>query len=135
MQDEASPFDCASQPPEVVSTPTWLVQTGSRLSRLRRARVDWWAGRYLLPASPRPFGRWFAAHVGDGRLLNATTVCLNGVWRTSRSRILQRPKAYYRHLAEQTNVGNLVEAAQYTEFAAGAIFGGGDPEVGPAESA
>jgi len=51
------------------------------------------------------------------------------------SRRLQRPKAYYRHLAEQTNVGNLVEAAQYTEFAAGAIFGGGDPEVGPAESA
>ena len=98
---------------------------------------EWTGGlaRYLLPASPRPFGRWFAAHVGDGRLLNATTVCLNGVWRTSRSRILQRPKAYYRHLAEQTNVGNLVEAAQYTEFAAGAIFGGGDPEVGPAESA
>ena len=81
-------------------------------------------GRDLVPAPVRPFRAWYEAFVGpwvpwdpDG-----PGPAYNGVMRTSRARILARPRAMYESLASQLAVHSDVEVGHYMERAMGAVF-------------
>merc|ERR1712183_757770 len=79
------------------------------------------AGRELGLASPRPLGSWLRVHAN---LSGAFPWCWGGALRTTRQRLLVRPRAFYRHLASQLNAHSEPEAGHYAERAAFWIFGG-----------
>ena len=49
---------------------------------------------------------------------------MNGVWRTTRERLMQRPREQYQALSAQLAVGNNPEAGHFAEWAAAALYGG-----------
>ena len=80
----------------------------------------------LAPATPRPLGRWIAAHVdADTRTWRASTACGQGVFRTSARLLRKHPKEYYENLLRQLEVDNAPESVHYAERATASIFGDG----------
>ena len=86
--------------------------------------IDFHDGRHLAPAAVRPFRAWYDAFVGPWVPWDSSGAgpAYNGVMRTSRARILARPRAMYAALAEQLAVHVDTEVAHYMERAMGAVF-------------
>ena len=78
----------------------------------------------LLPSPDRPIKNWFEKHVGpwSSWITGHKTACWNGVMKTSRKRILVRPKSLYERLYSQLVTHNSPEVVHYLERVMGAIF-------------
>jgi len=75
----------------------------------------------LLPASVRPFKKWFEKYVGkwDNNMLGP---CWNGIMQTNKDRILRHSKDFYYRLYNDINVYNNGEVGHYVERSMAAIF-------------
>jgi hypothetical protein len=79
-------------------------------------------GVALAPASVRPFQAWFERFVGEWTPA-APGPAWQGVLKTRRSRLLQRPQSSFQGLLEQLRAGgDSPEAAHYMERAMAAVF-------------
>jgi hypothetical protein len=94
------------------------------LSGLDDFTIGFHDGRDLVPAAVRPFRAWYDAFVGPWVPWDPAGPgpAYNGVMRTSRARILARPRAMYEALASQLAVHTDTEVAHYMERAMGAVF-------------
>lgn len=94
------------------------------LSGLDDFTIGFHDGRELVPAAVRPFRAWYDAFVGPWVPWDPAGPgpAYNGVMRTSRARILARPRAMYEALAAQLAVHADTEVAHYMERAMGAVF-------------
>lgn len=81
-------------------------------------------GRSLVPADVRPFRAWYDAFVGPWVPWDpaAPGPAYNGVMRSSRARILAKPRAVYVALAAQLGAACDTEVGHYMERAMGAVF-------------
>ncbi|KAI3430605.1 hypothetical protein D9Q98_005198 [Chlorella vulgaris] len=73
----------------------------------------------LDPASPRPYGLWFAEYAG-GKL--PTAWCPTATMAVHRRRVRLRPRSFYGVLLEQLSVGRDLEAAHFLERSWSAMF-------------
>jgi hypothetical protein len=89
-------------------------QAGSRSAAQREL-----SGPRLQPASPRPFGAWFAEYIG-GELPRAW--CPGALMAVHRSRARQRPRSFYSTLLAQLAVGPDPEAGHFLERSWATIF-------------
>lgn len=83
--------------------------------------LDSHMGSEVEPASVRPFKNWHNEFIKpwDQREKSA---CWNGVMKTTRERILSKPKTFYETLLSQVNSHNSPEAGHYMERSMGSIF-------------
>lgn len=82
--------------------------------------IDEWDGQRLEPANIRPFGEWHNMYIGPQQ---PDHVCWNGLMRTTRDRILQRPKDFYVNLlyevdktTDPSEIGHYIERSLYSIF-------------------
>ena len=77
----------------------------------------------ILPASVRPFGKWFETFVGPWSE-QAQGPCWNGIMRTTRERIHAHPREFYVRLNEELTrqAHNSPEAGHYMERSMSAVF-------------
>jgi hypothetical protein len=77
----------------------------------------------ILPASVRPFGKWFETFVGPWNE-QAAGPCWNGIMRTTRERIHSHPLEFYVRLDEELKrqAHNSPEAGHYMERSMSAVF-------------
>lgn len=85
---------------------------------------DSYMGNALVPANPRGLGQWLKAHAGLTQPLGDFRVCTNGLFRTTRALLSERPQRFYEELAHELRVGNAPEAGHYVELSARLFFGG-----------
>jgi len=79
----------------------------------------------LTPAEPYGLLNWALAHVKDDLdVVQHTHECFNGLWRSTRELLLERPKSFYQDIAQQLDVSAANEAVHYAERLAALIFGG-----------
>lgn len=79
-------------------------------------------GVSLRPANVRPFRKWFEKFVGVWDTSNGKGPCWNCVMRTTRDRILQKPKAFYERILFEMSADNNMEAVHFFERSMGSIF-------------
>ena len=74
----------------------------------------------LVPATRRPFGRWYNYHFGG--LTGIKIVCYTGIFAVSNQHIRQHPIEYYNRLLEELTTSSSPEVGHYFERAWAAIF-------------
>lgn len=89
-----------------------------------RFYLDAYEGVPLVPASVRPLKAWVEKYIGPwDTMKNKSSMCWNGVMRTTRAQLLQRPLSFYKALHEQTVISNNTEVGHYLERTMGIVFG------------
>ena len=83
--------------------------------------IDEWSGVVLGQASVRPFKSWFEKFVEPWDD-NHKGVCWNGIMKTTKERILQKPVSFYKTLLKEVSTHNSPEAGHYMERSMGNIF-------------
>lgn len=83
--------------------------------------IDEWGGLVVEPASVRPFKAWFEKFVGPWDD-NHRGVCWNGIMKTTKERILQKPVSFYKTLLDELSTHNSPEAGHYMERCMGNVF-------------
>ena len=78
--------------------------------------------RSLAPASPRPFGNWFEAHVGSMRTFYQSGEYANGLVVTDARTLRSRPRAFWEGLLAQLSTDNAPEAGHFVEKASAFLF-------------
>jgi len=73
----------------------------------------------VLPATIRPFGKWYDAHFPN---IHITNVSFGGIIGISKKHIIQHPKSYYENLIQELNTHSNPEAGHYFERSWAAIF-------------
>ena len=99
----------------------------SRLYRLEDDalfELNVWENRPLPPAPVRPFREWFESFVGRWEQHKRASSCFNMVWKSTRTRLLQRPRAFYERLSALVNAHSNNEAIHFVERSVAVIFGG-----------
>ena len=76
----------------------------------------------LLPARPRPFGRWFAANFPGEKLMS---VVYKGIFAATAGDIQRRPRDFYANLLAQLDHHPRPECAHFVERCWGTILGSG----------
>lgn len=97
---------------------------------VRRADYDYACDSYathrgqraLTPAAPRPFGRWFEAHVAPMSLFYQSGEYSNGFALTDADTLRARPRCFWQGLLEQLRVSNAPEVGHYVEKASTFLF-------------
>ena len=74
----------------------------------------------LLPASPRPMGKWFEHHIGLDRPIPVFTYY--SIFAVHKRHILQHPKSYYENILTTVDHHHNPEAGHYIERSYSAIF-------------
>lgn len=74
----------------------------------------------LLPASPRPMGKWFEHHIGLDRPIPVFTYF--SIFAVHKRHILQHPKSYYENILATVDHHHNPEAGHYIERSYSAIF-------------
>ena len=78
--------------------------------------------RSLAPAAPRPFGKWFEAHVGSMRTFYQSGEYANGLVVTDARTLRSRPRAFWEGLLAQLSTDNAPEAGHFVEKASAFLF-------------
>ena len=78
--------------------------------------------RSLAPAAPRPFGKWFEAHVGSMCSFYQSGEYANGLVVTDARTLRSRPRAFWEGLLAQLSTDNAPEAGHYVEKASAYLF-------------
>ena len=78
--------------------------------------------RSLAPAAPRPFGKWFEAHVGSMRTFYQSGEYANGLVVTDARTLRSRPRSFWAGLLAQLSTDNAPEAGHYVEKASTYLF-------------
>ena len=78
--------------------------------------------RSLAPAAPRPFGKWFEAHVGSMRSFYQSGEYANGLVVTDGRTLRSRPRRFWEGLLAQLSTDNAPEAGHYVEKASTFLF-------------
>ena len=78
--------------------------------------------RSLAPAAPRPFGKWFEAHVGSMRSFYQSGEYANGLVVTDARTLRSRPRSFWAGLLAQLSIDNAPEAGHYVEKASTFLF-------------
>jgi hypothetical protein len=73
----------------------------------------------LLPATIRPFGKWYDAHFPN---IHVKFVSYGGIFGISKKHIIQHPKAYYENLIQELNTHSNPEVGHYFERSWTAVF-------------
>jgi hypothetical protein len=77
-------------------------------------------GKKLLKSDIRPFKKWFTKHVGEWN--DEGDICFNIIFKTTREKVLRKPKSYYINLYNQVNRVDSDETVHYVERAIYTIF-------------
>ena len=76
----------------------------------------------MAPAAPRPFGKWFEAHVGSMCSFYQSGEYANGLVVTDARTLRSRPRAFWEGLLAQLSTDNAPEAGHYVEKASTFLF-------------
>ncbi len=83
--------------------------------------LDTYMDSPIEPANIRPFKNWYQTFIKKWDS-NEKTACWNGIMKTTKERILQKPKNFYEKLLNQVNTHNSPEVGHYMERSMGSIF-------------
>ena len=105
----------------------FLADPNAKCSKLneneRNFTLDVYENKQMIPATIRPFGRWFDYYVGDYvEAEHKTPACWNGTVQTSREKILKNSRLYYWNLYQESKISNNSEAVHFIERSMGYIF-------------
>ena len=96
-------FDCVTRDcfPSRECTP---LKTELNLKGEWNSRLKDWKGHLLVQAKPPGMGAWLKEHayVNTGSF-GTTPSCWEGIFRTTGSLLRERPRGFYRHLAQELN--------------------------------
>ena len=73
----------------------------------------------LLPANPRPYGKWYDKNFGN---IKINILCFYGIFSIDRRDILQNPKSHYEKLIKHLDSHSNPEAGHYFERSWAAVF-------------
>lgn len=93
------------------------------------AEISWgihkWKDHELYPAEPHGLGAWLHEHTdSDVGAIQRTPICWNGVFKTSRQLLLQRPLQLYKNLTQELEKAAFPECGHYVEHSIGVLFSG-----------
>lgn len=77
-------------------------------------------GRTMTRASETPFKTWYEKHIGEW--VPNTPMVWNGIYKTTRDRILEKPKDFFVNLHEQSKVANETEVGHFLERSMTSIY-------------
>ena len=77
-------------------------------------------GRPVTRASVTPYRNWYEKYIGEWN--PQTPLVWNGIYKTTRDRILEKPLDFFKKLHEQTVVANDAEVGHYLERSMTSIF-------------
>lgn len=80
---------------------------------------DEYEGQMLHPEHVRPYGKWYEKYIGSWDS-HPENVCVNGLMRTTRDRILQRPRQFYTNLLDA--VDNDTDPSELPHFLERSLF-------------
>lgn len=107
---------------------------GFKINNLKRDKYDFTLDNYvasygpnfnenreskLLPASPRPYGKWFEKKFGN---IIVKQHCYLGIFSIDKRDIIQHPKSYYKSLIKDVETHSNPEAGHYFERSWAAVF-------------
>jgi hypothetical protein len=76
--------------------------------------------RKMTRASEYPFKKWYEKHIGEW--VPNTPMIWNGIYKTSRDRILEKPRNFFANLHEQTKAANDTEVGHFLERSMTSIY-------------
>ena len=83
--------------------------------------IDEHEGQTQHPSPVRPFKAWFETFVAPWNS-SLKSACWNGIMKTTKERILQKPKSFYQTLLDQLSTHNSHEVAHFMERSMGSVF-------------
>jgi len=83
--------------------------------------IDEHEGKPQHPAPIRPFKAWFETFVGPWNS-SLKSVCWNGIMKTNKERILQKPKSFYQTLLNQLSTHDSHEVGHFMERSMGSVY-------------
>ena len=97
------------------------IEKGSIIGPEEHFVLNEWKCSKLIPAEQRPFRTWFETNIAPW-YSSFPAIHWNGIMKTTRENILQKPRKFYENLDRQLSVGKNTEVAHYMERSMGIVF-------------
>lgn len=105
---------------EILANKDMTCETASKLKNDENFILDEYDGKKLLKSDIRPFKKWYIKHVGEWD--DNGDICFNIIFKTTREKVLRKPKSYYINLYNQVNRVDSDETVHYMERSIHSIF-------------